>query len=283
MISRRGVLAGFAGLTAPALAGCGTRTPPTNLRAPTHVPLPPPGPSWTPSVEGLDAVIDISHNVRVSDFGAVRRAGIMAVIHKVTEGGDWFDPSYASRRVEAERAGLLWGGYHFGTRQYPGAKQAMAFLSAVQPGPKTVLALDIEPNDRNPGNTMRVQQAEEFVRVIQQQTGRLPLVYIHPGWANGQVMGRRRLRIDRPITTDSILARCDLWVADYREQPEVPDAWARRGWKLWQYVADESEHDTAYGATPRAIPGITHCDRNMFNGDAKALARYWGIGGSTGV
>jgi lysozyme len=196
-------------------------------------------------------VIDISHNVRVSDFGAVRRSGIMAVIHKVTEGGDWFDPSYASRRVEAERAGLLWGGYHFGTRQYPGAKQAMAFLSAVQPGPKTVLALDIEPNDRNPGNTMRVQQAEEFVRVIQQQTGRLPLVYIHPGWANGQVMGRRRLRIDRPITTDSILARCDLWVADYREQPEVPDAWGRRGWKLWQYVADES---TTPPMAPRRAP-----------------------------
>lgn len=284
MISRRGVLTGLAGLTAPALAGCGSRTPPTQLRAtPAYAPLPPPGASWTPSVEGLDAVIDFSHNVKVSDFGAVRRAGIMAVIHKVTEGGDWFDPSYASRKVEAERAGLLWGGYHFGTRQYPGAKQAMAFLSAVQPGPKTVLALDIEPNDRNPGNTMRVQQAEEFVRVIQQQTGRLPLVYIHPGWANGQVMGRRRLRIDKPITPDSILPRCDLWVADYREQPEVPEAWGRRGWKLWQYVADESEHDTAYGATPRAIPGITHCDRNMFNGDARALTRYWGVGGQTGV
>ena len=127
------------------------------------------------------------------------------------------------------------------------------------------------------------EEAEEFVRVIQQQTGRLPLVYIHPGWANGQAMGRRRLRIDRPITSDSILARCDLWLADYREQPEVPDAWARRGWKFWQYVADESEDGTAYGATPRAIPGITHCDRNMFNGDAQALTRYWGVGGQTGV
>ena len=91
------------------------------------------------------------------------------------------------------------------------------------------------------------------------------------------------VRIDRPITPDSILARCDLWLADYREQPEVPDAWAHRGWKLWQYVADESEDGTAYGATPRAIPGITHCDRNLFNGDAVALQRYWGVGGRTGV
>ena len=61
MISRRGVLTGLAGLTAPALAGCGSRTPSTQLRAtPGHAPLPPPGASWTPSVEGLDAVIDIS-------------------------------------------------------------------------------------------------------------------------------------------------------------------------------------------------------------------------------
>jgi lysozyme len=234
-------------------------------------------------VPGLDAVIDISHNVQVSDFRAVRNAGIMAVFHKVTEGGDWFDPSYGPRKAEAEQAGLLWGGYHFGTRQYPGAKQAHAFLSAAQPGPRTVLALDLEPNDRNPGNTMRVQQAEEFVRVVQQQTGRLPLLYIHPGWANGNAFGRRRLRIDRPITNESILARCDLWLADYRDQPEVPDAWAGRGWKFWQYVADESDSGTAYGATPRAIPGITHCDRNLFNGDLPALYRYWGIGGKTGV
>ena len=282
MNSRRSVLAGLAGLTASGLAGCGGRAPASQTQG-GHAPLPPAGATWTLSVAGLDAVIDISHNVQVSDFRQVRRAGIHAVLHKVTEGGDWFDPSYAARKAEAERAGLLWGGYHFGTRQYPGAKQAMAFLSAAQPGPKTILALDIEPNDRNPGNTMRVAQAEEFVRVIQQQTGRLPLVYIHPGWANGQAMGRRRLRIDRPITSDSILARCDLWLADYREQPEVPDAWARRGWKFWQYVADESEDGTAYGATPRAIPGITHCDRNMFNGDAQALTRYWGVGGQTGV
>ena len=56
-------------------------------------------------------------------------------MHKTTEGGDWFDPSYGPRRSQAEAAGLLWGGYHFGTRQYSGEKQASAFLSAAQPGP----------------------------------------------------------------------------------------------------------------------------------------------------
>jgi lysozyme len=282
MNSRRRVLAGLAGLTATALAGCGGRAPAPQARG-AVAPLPPPGASWAPSVAGLDAVIDISHNVRVSDFAAVRRAGILAVIHKTTEGFDWYDPSYASRKVEAERAGLLWGGYHFGTRQYPGAKQAQAFLSAVQPGPKTLLALDLEPNDQNPRNTMTVAQAEEFVRVVQQQTGRLPLLYTHVAWADGERFGRRGLRLDRPIERNSILARCDLWLADLGEEPRVPYAWQRSGWLLWQYLANESENDAAHGSIPRAIPGITHCDRNLFNGDAQALYRYWGAGGRTGV
>ena len=99
----------------------------------------------------------------VSDFAAVRRSGILGVIHKATEGGDWTDASYAVRQPQAERAGLLWGAYHFGTRQYSGAQQAQLFLSVVRPAPSTLIALDLEPNDGNPRNTMTLAQAEAFV------------------------------------------------------------------------------------------------------------------------
>jgi lysozyme len=275
MIPRRGLLAGLAGLSGLSLAGCGSRHATTG---PSYAYAPPGGQSWSPKVDGLDAVIDISHNVQVSDFSAVRKANILAVIHKTTEGGDWIDPSYAPRRVEAESNGLLWGAYHFGSRQYPGARQAHTFLSAAQPGPRTLLALDFEPNDLNPNNTMTLQQAEEFVRVVHQATGRLPIVYTHAAWANGMRSGRRGVRLQRPVGPDSILAQCDLWLADPREEPVVPDAWANRGWRLWQYVANESDSDAAYGSAPRAVPGITHCDRNLFAGNAAELHRYWGIG-----
>jgi lysozyme len=119
MISRRNLLGGLAAVTAPALAGCGRGQPPTGAGFASAS-------SATPvqGVQGLDAVIDISHNVTVTDFAAVRRSGILAVIHKVSEGGDWFDPSYATRRHQAESAGLLWGAYHFGTGQMSGAQQA---------------------------------------------------------------------------------------------------------------------------------------------------------------
>jgi len=266
MISRRNLLGGITGLTVPALAGCGGQ-PPTGSGFASSTPHPAP--------PGLDAVIDISHNVTVTDFAAVRRSSILAVIHKCSEGGDWFDPSYAPRRRQAEASGLLWGAYHFGTGQYSGADQAAAFLSAAQPSQTTLLALDIEPNDRKPANSMRLSQAEAFVQVVYQATGRLPLVYVHPKWANGEKHGRGGRTLGGMITPQSILARCDLWLADYREEPELPHAWADKGWRLWQYVANEDDSHAAYGTTPRTIAGVSHCDRNLFAGDTAALYRFW--------
>jgi len=266
MISRRAMLTGMTAL--PTVAACSSQR--TSYSASSSQ-----GEGGYPARAGLDAVIDISHNVRVSDFNLVRRSNILGVIHKATEGGDWFDPSYGPRRRQAEAAGLLWGSYHFGTRQYSGEQQAAAFLSATQPGPKTLMALDIEPNEGNPRNTMRLAQAEAFVLAVHRATGRLPIIYIHPKYANGQRYGRTGAALEAPITSSSVVARCDLWLADYREQPEVPFAWADRGWRLWQYVANENESDAAYGTVSRAVKGLDICDRNLFAGDATALTRFW--------
>ena len=278
MISRRRTLVGLAALSLPALGGCGSRN------AAQHGTVAPPlaaEPS-RPNVAGIDAVIDISHNVTVSDFNAVRRSSnILGVIHKSSEGGDWVDPSYGARRPQAEAAGLLWGAYHFGTRQYSGERQAATFLSAVRPGPSTVMALDFEPNDHNPRNTMTLAQAEQFVVTVLHATGRLPLLYTQANWANGGRSGRARLSLGKPIDGRSILARCELWLADYREEPEVPMAWAGRGWRLWQYAGDDAEDKAAYGTLPRSVAGVSHSDRNIFAGDAGALYRFWRSGGVT--
>lgn len=265
-------MGGMAGLVAPAVmsAGCAGKPPQGAGFAPPPPPVRP----------GLDAVIDISHNVTVSDFRAVRRSNILSVIHKASEGGDWFDPSYGTRRAQAEATGLLWGAYHFGTRQYSGEDQAAAFLSACRPGPNTLMALDLEPNDRNPRNTMTLGQAEAFVIAVYRATGRLPMLYTHAAWANGEKYGRRGLRLDRPVAPSSVLARCDLWIADYREQgPEIPFAWADKGWQLWQYVADETASNFGHGSDHRPVEGVTHCDRNVFNGDVPELHRFWRASG----
>jgi lysozyme len=137
------------------------------------------------------------------------------------------------------------------------------------------MALDFEPNDGNPRNTMTLAQAEAFVQVVYQATRRMPLVYTHPGWANGAPAGRRGIRLAGPVTSGSLLAGCDLWLADHREEPELPFAWAARGWRLWQYAGDQTQGDGAFGDASRTVAGVSHCDRNLFAGDAPALYRFW--------
>ncbi len=266
MISRRNILSGLAASTA---AACSGRQAPSGSH---QYPVAPPPPDRASL--GLDAVIDISRSVTVSDFRLVRQSNILAVIHKASEGGDYADSAYASRRPQAEGAGLLWGAYHFGTGQSSGAQQAAYFLSVARPGPRTLLALDVEANDNNPSNSMRLEQAEEFVQAVAEATGRLPVVYVHPTWANGDPLPGSGLSLGARITPDSILARCGLWVADYHDSPEVPLAWAARGWRLWQYAGDESDGRPAYGQTS-IVRGVSHCDRNLFNGDATSLDQFW--------
>lgn len=267
MIARRNFLVGLA---ASATAGCAARQAP-----PSAYPYPVAPPPPDRASMGLDAVIDISRSVTVSDFRQVRGSGIRGVIHKASEGGDYADSACAARRPQAEAAGLLWGTYHYGTGQMPGAQQAAFFLAMSRPGPRTLLALDLEANDNNPSNSMRLDQAEAFVRAVAEATGRLPVVYVHPGWANGEPLPGSGLSFGARITPDSILARCGLWVADYHDSPEVPLAWAARGWRLWQYAGDESASRPAYNQTT-IVQGVSHCDRNLFNGDAAGLERFWG-------
>ena len=112
------------------------------------------------------------------------------------------------------------------------------------------------------------------MQVVAQATGRLPVVYVHPTWANGEPLPNSGLSLGAAITPASILARCGLWVADYHDSPEVPRAWEATGWKLWQYAGDESAGRPAYGQTT-IVQGVSHCDRNLFNGDAAALDRFW--------
>ncbi len=49
-------------------------------------------------------------------------------------------------------------------------------------------------NEGDPSNSMTLDQAEAFVQAVAGATGRLPLVYVHPNWANRGVR----------ITPDSI-------------------------------------------------------------------------------
>ncbi|KIL99401.1 Lyzozyme M1 (1 4-beta-N-acetylmuramidase) [Paramagnetospirillum magnetotacticum MS-1] len=244
-----------------------------------------PGMVDEPALVGLNAVIDLHHANGVKSFAMARdSSGVLAVIHKASE-GDWQDPRYEERRAQAMDAGLLWGAYHFGTRQHPGRSQAQMFLAAARPDPATLLVLDLELNERAPGNTMQIDAAEDFVREIAATTGRLPLLYCHPAWADGETLpsSKGSGSLGGAILPGSALAACDLWLADYRYEPELPNAWNGRGWRMWQYAGDDARTGGPFRDRAREVRGIERCDRSVFAGSRDDLYRYWGGIGRSGA
>ena len=122
----------------------------------------------------LNVIVDLSHFNNVTDFNTVKEDGIVGVIHKATEGVDYVDPMYVTRRSEALAAGLWWGAYHFATGD-DAVVQADFFTSVVKPGPTDLLVLDFEQNTT--GSSMTLSGAEAFVTQVQAATGRWPGFY----------------------------------------------------------------------------------------------------------
>jgi len=205
----------------------------------------------------LNAIVDLSHHNTVDSFEEARADGIIAVIHKATEGATFVDAKYAERRARAKAAGLLWGAYHFGVKGSVD-EQVSHFLGNANAGDSDLLVLDFEPNPRE--GTMTLSEAETFVQALREETGRQPALY------SGQAFLRERLgtRLDSPLSD------CLLWIARYSVQlPDPPKAFKR--FDIWQYT------DGSAGLQPHQVTGIGRCDRDKFNGDEAELRGVWGV------
>jgi lysozyme len=203
--------------------------------------------------QGLNSVIDLSHHNGTVNFKKIKAAGINGIIHKATQGSKNVDPTYASRRDAARKAGLLWGAYHFGTGS-DGLSQAEHFLDVVKPDAATLLVLDFEANPQGP--SMSLEEARAFVTHLQSKTGRFPGFY--SGHYVKELLGSQ---------TDPVLSKCWFWLAQYGPTPVVPANWST--WTMWQYT------DGAAGPPPHQVDGVGHCDRDTFNGDLAQLKSLW--------
>ena len=203
--------------------------------------------------ETFNAVVDISHHNGAVDLQQAAASGIVGVIQKATQGQSFVDPTFANNRTKTLAAGLLFGAYHFGTGS-DGIKQAQNFLAAVQPDANTLLVLDFEANPQGP--SMTLVEARAFVTHVNAVTGRFPGLYA--GHFLKELLGTQ---------TDSVLANCWFWLAQYGPTPVVPPNWAT--WTMWQYT------DGALGPEPHSVPGIGRCDRDRFNGTEAQLRAHW--------
>jgi lysozyme len=208
----------------------------------------------------LNAVVDLSHHNSVTSFADAKSAGVLGIIHKATQGTQFTDAAYDQNRAAAKAQGLLWGAYHFAQAKNVDG-QVEHFLSIANPADDELLVLDFEPNGKD--GTMTLAEAEEFVTLVEQRTGRYPGLYSGQSFITEKVGNN----------TKTVLAQCWLWVARYAAVvPTVPPAW--QDFTMWQYT------DGSAGMQPHQVPGIGRCDRDKFNGDEAALQQLWHAGDS---
>jgi lysozyme len=205
-----------------------------------------------------NVIIDLSHNNSNVDFGRVQADGILAIIHKATQGSGFTDPAFATRREAARNAGLKWGAYHFGTAADPVA-QARFFLKVANRAPDDLIVLDFETNPGNPSNTMTLDQAREFISAVEEATGVTPGLY-----------GGAYLKEQLGDAVDPTLQACWLWWAQYGPAPAIPTNWSN--WTLWQYT------DGHHGNPPFTVDSVGACDRDQYQGTADDLQAKWGTG-----
>lgn len=202
----------------------------------------------------INSIIDIYHGNNV-DLQKVKNGGVVAIIHKATQGTAMRDSKYHERRTQAKQLGFLWGAYHFSTGASV-SDQVENFLSYARPEDDELISLDWEPSD---GPDMTVDQAEHFVQMIRDETGRWPVVY-----------GGSLLREEIAHNPHPILTNCPLWYVRYAPAPiGIPTQVWPLGYTLWQYTDGDS------GPQPHDTPGASGADRNMFQGTTQQLKDAW--------
>lgn len=173
-------------------------------------------------------VIDMYHgnNVRTSDFALLRDAGILAIIHKASQGSHYVDPKYSERRKLVQAAGMLWGAYHFLDSTDP-VKQADFFLESAgiadANSEPILLACDYE----NSANQPTLQQCMAFMREVDRNSppGVSCVLY------SGNLI-RETLRPHVGGHQDSAMQGVEaffqqhrLWLAEYGPKEKIPYPW----------------------------------------------------------
>jgi len=205
-------------------------------------------------------VVDLYHGDRVTDFAALKAAGIAGIIHKAQQGAapEGYDPTYDIRRRSARAAGLLWGAYLFMTNDDP-ALQAATFMKAASPDALTLLAVDFEPYGRR---TPTLQQLRIILQEILRIAGRKAVIY--SGSLLKETLGAEK---------DEFLGSHRLWLAEYAEhwKLEPLTAW-EQPW-LWQFTGDGQGHEPHKIAGAAGAAGFV--DLNRYEGTIEQLTADW--------
>jgi lysozyme len=196
--------------------------------------------------------IDISHYQGFPDFAKAKASGVVAVIHKATQGVSYSDPNRKKNCINAVNAGLAVCTYHWITPNDNVLKQIDFYLKEVDPVPGERVVIDYEQQGCTlTGLKLAVGALLKDPRNLQ--------ITVYSGHLLKEQLG---------TTRDAYLAEnTDLWIAQYTSaaSPSWPKG-TYPNYTLWQY--SESGR----------VPGITdnQVDLNRFNGSDENLVKWIG-------
>src|SRR5690242_17780662 len=190
--------------------------------------------------------VDLSHFQAGLDihWPEAKKAGVKFVYHKATEGTDWHDASYNTRREEIGKVeGVHFGAYHF-AHPKPGTAKAEAewFLSHAKPAEGDMVpALDLEVNEHRMSEDQLSQWVAEWFSVVFAKTGH------HNGL------------LYTPFAITHRPKGVHLWVARYNDDNRAPMVHTPfHTWAIWQFT------DGQFG-NPSAVPGIGRVDADTLH------------------
>lgn len=202
--------------------------------------------------------LDLSHHMWPVDWDALKQnPDLIAIGWKATEGNYMTDKYYSVARTEATKRGYLWLAYHFATNNNV-KEQVDRFVDVAQPNGDIRMCLDWEDyGDKE----MSTQQAEDFLRLLDEKTGRICTLY--SGNTAKEHLGN---------TKNAFLGKHPLWIPRYgsnvNQQPQPQASWS--SWDVWQYAADGA------GMQPNTAAGVKgHPDVNVFYDDVETVRRNW--------
>ncbi|QKV18354.1 glycoside hydrolase family 25 protein [Oricola thermophila] len=190
--------------------------------------------------------VDVSRWQGDIDWHTLRKQGANFAWIKATEGVDHVDDAFRRNWIEAKRAGVPRGAYHFFYWCRTARDQAKWFIRNV---PKEAGALppvlDVEWNSHSrtckhrPDKSDILEKMQVFLDALERHYGQRPIIYTSPDFYRDNLQGRFR---DYPF-----------WLRAVAEHPQK--VYPGRDWVFWQY-----------SGTGRAKGVSTHIDLNVFNG-----------------
>jgi lysozyme len=200
--------------------------------------------------------IDISKYQGVINWDSLAPK-ISFAICKATEGRTLVDTDFSRNWSDIKQSGRIRGAYHFYISSDDPISQAEFFwsrLSSDYTNTDLPLVLDVETASLRGNISKETLEGDvlTFLQKLQDLSGRVPMVYSNTYFANHYL-------------TSTDFSKYPLWVAEYtsNESPNVPKAWASKGWNFWQKT------DT-YNVTD--INGEVDFDR--YNGSFSSLHQF---------